>query len=238
MSPVSGSVCACTSDLVKARSMPMRSPALREISSTLTTVLAGGGFPSSATEWSTPTVFPAMLTGTHTAEHAPSGAVLEIRAAIEIAAAGPHLRLPAVRGRAVPGRHHRAPASAELGRRRDLAEVRLARVGEEQLGGEAGSADRQRPVQQGVGGLFGVHHLQRALQPRLELVARRAVRQCAIEYLDLSLTPASDALRRARRRSTGPRARRRRGARSSAGWRSDPDWSRVSHAPPVPGRAT
>ena len=233
MSPVSGSVCACTSDLVKARSMPMRSPALREISSTLTTVLAGGGFPSSATEWSTPTVLPAMLTGTHTAEHAPTGAVLEIRAAIEIAAAGPHLRLAAVRRGAVPRRHHRAPAGAELGRRRDLAEVRLARVGEEQLGGEAGRADRQRPVQQGVGGLFGVHHLQRALQPRLELVTRRAVRQLAIEHVDLSLTRVSDARGEPEGEQQDHEHEPRRGARWSAGSRRDPDWSRGRRAAPA-----
>ena len=62
---------ACASVRLKARMIPIRSPAFRAMSSRSAVVVESGGVWSGPVACSTPTVLPAMLTGTHTAEQSP-----------------------------------------------------------------------------------------------------------------------------------------------------------------------
>ena len=69
---------------------------------------------------------------------------------------------------------------------------------------------RERPPDQRVRRGFGVRHLERALQPRLELVALGVLVQRAVEVLEPLLSGAGRARRRRRTRAAASGARRRR----------------------------
>ena len=163
------SLLASVSETWKARSMAKRSDARLITTSTSLLIPSEGGRPSAAVTWTTPTEFPPMLTGIHSAEQARPR---QIGASIDGRTLREDHRLPSRGGRAVVGRDHRASGLLRCGRRHQyLSEVSLARVGEEQLGSHVRGSVAQGLGHQIEDRFFGLGHFQRPLQLTFEFVA-------------------------------------------------------------------